>query len=329
LKVDHREGFPERLLSIEPSEIRSVFPNPTLISIAGAHAEPLFLSTCLHGNETTSFYVLQNLARRYASVPPPRNLLIFVGNVEAMAADLRFMPDQPDFNRIWAGGEGPFHDLVHEVVEIARAQEPFASIDIHNNSGKNPHYGCVNALRPVDLNLAALFAKVGVFYQNPNTTQSIAFSRFCPAVTIEAGKSGDLDGVVHVTDFVEKVLWLEHLPDHAPPADALRLYETIGSVVIDPGQSFGFGPGAVDLQLRADLESMNFTQLEAGALWATQAGKGRAMKVIDEHGDDLTDRFFVFEGQEVRLARAITPAMITQDQVVIRQDCLCYLMVEI
>jgi succinylglutamate desuccinylase len=326
IRLDRLDQFPAGLADIGPREIATLVPNPALITIPGDREDPLFVSTVLHGNETTSFYVLRELARKYRASPPPRSLMIFVGNVRAMAADIRYLPGQPDFNRIWTDGDSPFHRLVHEVADAARERDAFASIDIHNNTGTNPHYGCVNALRPADLHLAAAFAPVGVFYKNPSTTQSIAFSQFCPAVTIECGQSGDQAGIAKALGLVEHVATLDHFPDHAPPKEAVRLYQTIGSVMVDPAASISFDDTEADLALRPDLEAMNFSDLEAGTYWATAREPARALRVVGEHGDDLTDRFFVADGARISLKRAATPAMITSDESVIRQDCLGYLM---
>ena len=326
IPLDHIDHFPDALIGAEPGQILEIFPNPTLITIAGEEERPLWVTTLLHGNETTSFYVLRALADRYRTTPPPRSLTIFVGNVRAMAAGVRHLPDQPDFNRIWAEGSGPYHDLVHQVCEIARQQNPFASIDIHNNSGSNPHYGCVNALRPADLHLATMFADLGVFYRNPPTTQSIAFSNFCPAATVECGTSGDQQGIERAIALVEQALRLDGFPPAPPPPGTVRLYHTLASVVIDPDCSFGFDDPAAGLNLRADLEDFNFSNLPADTLWATASCPQDALRVIDEHGHDLTDEFFTCDGNEIRSTRAVTPAMITHDIDVIRQDCLCYLM---
>ena len=326
MRLERLDYLPEELASIGPREIMSVFRAPTLISVPGARqAQPLFLSTLLHGNETTSFYVLQALARRYRTQAPPRPMLIFVGNVEATAAGVRFLPGQPDFNRIWKA-DGEAHALAEEVADEARAAGVFASIDIHNNTGDNPHYGCVASLRPADLHLAAMFAPIGVLYQIPDTTQSVAFSRLCPALTVECGRSGDAAGIERAINLVEGALALEHLPERAPPKDALRMYHTVGRVVIDPDCSFSFGPSDADLILPPDLEAHNFVELEQGALWAEFRGARLPLRVVDEHNDDLTAKFLQVRGQRAMLTHAMTPAMVTQNEIAIRQDCLCYLM---
>lgn len=325
-KLDRIDYLPGGLVDAEPRDVRSVFPNPTLITLHGERSAPLCLTTLLHGNETTSFYILRALAERYGERPLPRSLMIFVGNVEAMAEGVRYLPGQPDFNRIWAEGGSAYHRLVHEVADLARAQSPFASIDIHNNSGANPHYGCVNALRPADLHLAAMFANIGVYYRNPATTQSIAFSSFCPAITVECGRSGDAAGIARAVDLVERTMRLDSFPTTPPPDDAMRLYRTVGAVRIDPGSDFAFGGDTAPLSLRPDLETLNFVDLQQGTQWATVRGPVSPLQVVDEHGGDITAQFFVRDGDAIRLTRSVTPAMVTRDRTVIRQDCLCYLM---
>ena len=329
IKLDRLDHIPRAIGDIEPAEILSVLPHPTLIQLRGEIEEPLCLTVLLHGNETTSFYVLRELARKYEHASPRRSLLIFIGNVEATAANVRYLPNQPDHNRIWSGGDGPYHRLVQDVSKIARNQNPFASIDIHNNTGNNPLYGCVNALRPADLHLAAMFSNLGVYYQNPSTTQSIAFSHICPAITIECGQSGDPSGLERALTLIEKVLVLDRFPAEPPAAEKIRLFETVGAVVIEPGQTVGFDQNHASVNLRSDLESRNFSPLGKGFVWGTYQGPNCALRVINEHSEDLTANFFVFDGRTISLKTETTIAMLTTDPQAISQDCLCYLMMKI
>lgn len=293
MRLDRTDRLPEALDRISPRELRALFPNPTLVEIPGVRPEPLFVSTFLHGNETTSLDVLRHLARR-TQTTPPRSLMIFVGNVEAAERGVRRLEDGPDFNRIWADGPGAAHALAREVFEAARARRPFASIDVHNNTGKNPVYGCVSALRPADLFLAAAFSPVGVYYTNPPTTQSVVFSRLCPSVTLECGVSGDPDGVAAAINLIDRALDLDAFPEAPPPPDAVRLHHTIGRVLVEPDCSVSFGEPGADLVLREDLEDLNFTPLPAGAFWARTRPGAPPLKVVDERGGDLTAEFFSF-----------------------------------
>lgn len=326
LQLDSYDRLPSRLAETGIEDIRAVFPYPSLIHVEGESGPPLFVSTLLHGNETTSYRVLQHLAREYADTRPPRSLMIFVGNVRAAEAGVRHLDDEPDFNRIWAEGQSPWHELTHRVMEAARAANIVASIDIHNNTGSNPLYGCVNALRPADLQLATLFAPVGVYYLNPPTTQSIAFSHLCPAVTVECGKSGDEEGIRAAISLVEKAMRLSTFAMEPPSAGSFTLYHTIGRVTINEEASYSFGEADAALRLRGDLEEMNFVHMPAGSVWARNAAEAFPLKVANEHGEDLTAQFFHLDGPDIRLTRQVVPSMVTRDRDVIRQDCLCYLM---
>ncbi|HPE46933.1 MAG TPA: M14 family metallopeptidase [Hyphomonas sp.] len=326
LPIDRYDRLPEALAGISAREIRSVFPNSSLVYIEGERPQPMFVSTLLHGNELTSFSVLQHLERSCRASRPPRSLIVFVGNVDATAAGVRHLDETPDYNRIWAGGDTPWHAMADEVKNEAMHAGLFASVDIHNNTGDNPLYGCVNVLRSEDLQLAAMFANVGVYYLNPPTTQSMAFSAFCPAITVECGKVGDTKGIAAAIDLVEDVMQLESFSHTPPTADELKIYKTVGRVVLPPDVSFGFGEQGVDLELRPDLETMNFRAMPAGASWARSAIADVPLTVLDEHGHDLTDQFFRREGDAVRLVQEAVPSMITRNKDIIRQDCLGYLM---
>ena len=145
-------------------------------------------------------------------------------------------------------------------------------------------------------------------------------------MTIECGKSGDPDGPVHALAFIDRVLELDDFPDTAPPDDALQLYRTVGSMIVDPAASVAFAPGEADLVLDEGLEALNFVDLAPGTCLASAGSPRKAIAVIDEHGHDLTDRFLRFEDGRISLRRAATPAMITRDLAIVQQDCLGYLM---
>ena len=335
MKLDRVDHLSTDLIGLDPRDIRHVFPHPTFVSIKGRNQQPLFISALLHGNELTSFRILQRLAARYKNKAPARSLLIFIGNVDAAAEGVRHLPHQPDFNRIWAKGESAYHALTADVTAIAREAAPFASIDIHNNTGANPIYGCVNALRPADLQLAASFAPLGVFYLNPPTTQSIAFSHFCPAITIECGKGDDPIGLEAADRLIENTIALERFSDTPLPDDALTLYETVGRMVVDPACSFSFGAGGTDgadsaggadVQFRPDLDKLNFVDLDENTALARCRPEKRPIHVLDEHGTDITTEFIHYTDGNAHLTTKATPSMISHDPDIIRQDCLGYLM---
>ena len=78
---------------------------PTLIEVPGERGPALFVSVLLHGNETSGWDALRSVLQNESR--PPRHLRVFVGNVEAAAAGVRHLPEQPDYNRIWRDYSGP------------------------------------------------------------------------------------------------------------------------------------------------------------------------------------------------------------------------------
>ncbi len=327
-RLDH---LPDGFLTTSARDLYRILPGPTLIELPGERPAPLFVSILLHGNEDVGLKAMQRVLARFRDRPLPRALALFVGNVEAARFGLRRLDGQPDFNRIWPGHEdeteGPEHRMAAQVVEIVRARGPFASIDLHNNTGRNPHYACVNVLERPHLHLAALFGRIVVYFLRPRGVQSMAFAPFCPAVTVECGRVGETRGEEHAADFVEAALRLDHFPEHPVPAHDIDLFHTVATVKIPPEVSFTFGEGEVDLCLPEDLDRLNFTEVPAGTVLGRACrGSGLPLSVVDEAGRDATCRFFRRDGDEIRFARPVMPSMLTLDERVIRQDCLCYLM---
>ncbi len=328
------EEWPKGLADCPSSrDIARILPGPRWMAIEGEQKAPLFLSTLLHGNEKTSFHVLSALANDYAGKRPPRSLLIFVGNVAAAALGKRVLDEQPDYNRIWHGGihdQTPEHVMAEAVKHKVAAAHPFAAIDIHNTTGRNPHYGCVSSMRAADLYMLQYFADIGVYYQNPPTTLSIAFSKICPSITIECGQSGNMVGFNRALALVRHVLALDAFPKDTTLAPEFRLFETVGRVLVDPEKSISFTGDDMpdsDIVLDSNIEAFNFTDLPAKSVFARSNLGENPLRVINEFGENLTADFFDQIDGQIQVKRQVTPAMITSDTAIIRQDCLSYLMV--
>ncbi|MEQ8234826.1 MAG: M14 family metallopeptidase, partial [Gammaproteobacteria bacterium] len=241
------DHLPHGLLAARPQDLARLLGGPTLFDLpARAHAAaaaPLFLSTLLHGNEDTGFEAAKRVLARHGVDGLPRPLLLFLGNVEAAAAQRRTLPGQHDFNRVWPGSPLPEsceRALIAEVFDYVRTRAPFASIDIHNNTGLNPHYGCINRLDERWFHLARLFSRTVVYFTEPTGVQSAAMATLCPAVTVECGKAGVAANIVHAEAFIEACLHLAELP-HAPlPAHDLDLMRTGWIVRVPAGASLSF-----------------------------------------------------------------------------------------
>ncbi len=318
--------LPEGLLEIEPQRLDELLPGPTLIHLEGEHPRPLFVSVMLHGNEPTGLLALQKLLAEYRERALPRALSIFIGNVAAAALRQRRLEGQPDFNRIWGGGPGPEERMAAEVVAQMAARRPFASIDIHNNTGRNPHYACINRLTPPFLNLARAFSRTLVYFTRPLGVQSLAFAPLCPAVTLECGQPGESYGVDHAAAYLRSILTLEHLPADPPGADDYDLFHTVAVVKVPPQHTFGFDGDEADILFDTALDRYNFTELPAGTRFGRLLDPNARLQCRDEQDRDVGERYFRYQEGNIELARPVMPAMLTLDQRVIRQDCLCYLM---
>lgn len=328
MKLRRLTDLPPGFLDAASEQLEELLGGPTLIHLPGLRDRPLFVSILLHGNEITGLEAVQALLRPYLGRPLPRALSIFVGNVAAARARQRRLDGQPDYNRIWPGGSHQDSDearVIAEVVEEMRQRRVFASLDIHNNTGRNPFYACVNRLDGPYLYLASLFSHTVVYFTAPRGVQSMAMAELCPAVTVECGQPGSPLAAEHARTFIDAALHLREIPAH--PAAALDVFHTVAIVRVPPQVSFGFGAVAADLLLEEDLEQLNFRELPVGTVFGrVPAGRDGRLWVEDAQGAEVTDQFFALEEGELRLTRRVMPSMLTHDTRVIRQDCLCYLM---
>jgi succinylglutamate desuccinylase len=330
LRLKQMDYLPEGLLEASSKTLHTILPEPTLIHLPGKQTAPLFISALLHGNEPTGFQAVQLLLHKYKDKLPPRSLSLFFGNITAASHDLRRRDDQPDYNRIWPGTELPDcaeTEMAKEIVSIMRKRNVFVSIDMHNNTGLNPHYACINKLDNPFLRLASLFGRLIVYFVRPKGVQSAAFADICPAVTLECGRPGQQYGVEHALEFMNSCLHLNKLPQHRVLAQDIDLFHTVAQVKIQEKVNFSFNQVDTGLLLNEDLERMNFTEISPGTVFGTSKNI-TAMPLIakDENGKNVTDNFFSLQNGNLQINRMTMPSMLTLDERVIRQDCLCYLM---
>lgn len=322
--------LPDGLLEAEATELLDLLGKPTLIHLEGEKPEPLFISTLLHGNETTGFYAVQHLLKQYRDRSLPRSVTLFIGNIEAAAAEQRRLDWQPDYNRVWPGTHHDNcaeTDLMKNVTNIMRKRKPFASIDIHNNTGFNPHYACVNILNSHCIQLAGMFGNTVVYFTSPRGVQSAAFSDFCPSVVLECGQSGQADGVTHSIRFLQAVLNTEKLSSEHPKN--INLFHTVARVTVPEMFSLGTDSSS-DIHLSHELEKMNFQQLARGSIFAGLNAESKAhLAVTNESNEDVTSEFFEISDSRIVLKKNATLSMYTTSERAIRQDCLCYLMEQI
>ena len=319
--------LPAGFLDADHKDLLGLLSGPTLMHLKGDKPEPLFITTLLHGNEDTGLLALQMLLKKYLDKKLPRDLIVFIANVTAAAKDMRHLDNQPDYNRIWPGTDHEDckeTEMMAQVVDIIKARQPFASIDLHNNTGRNPHYGCVNRLSPQYLQLARLFSHTVVYFTTPIGVQSEALAAVCPSVTLECGKVGEVDGIEHACRYLETTMELEHLPAHEP--SDIDLFHTVARVVINDNTNFSFD-GSGDLNINGSIELYNFREIKEGVDFATlHHDQVPVFEVWDDHGNNVFDQFFEIRDCKIVLIKPVMPSMFTKNIEVIRQDCLCYLM---
>lgn len=327
-RFDH---IPDGLVDCSATELIHIIPDSTLIELEGAKQNPLFLSVLLHGNEPTGLAVAQNILRKYQGSGLPRSLLLFIGNVIAAAEGKRRLDGQPDYNRIWLEGRIEKESDIH--LEIAAllhemARRPlFASIDIHNNTGINPHYACINRLDDRFLNLARQFSRKMIYFVRPSGVQSKAFSHLCPAVTLECGKVGDEIGIQLATAFVDGILTSDSIQEMAVSDDDIDLFHTLAVVKVPDTVSISFDGSAADIQFINGIESLNFEEIPPGTTLAhVRDGVTVPVVVMNEDGETITSDVFSIVGGNLVNNKPLMPSMLTLDEKVIRQDCLCYVM---
>ena len=326
-QFDRLHGLPDGFFDISSTDIRRLFPNPALIHLEGKGPDVLFISILLHGNEYTGLKVMQRILAEHLQ-DLPRSILLFIGNVRAAEENRRYLPDQVDYNRCWPGTEmepNETSQMMQRVVEIAQGLPLFAAIDIHNNTGKNPHYACITDPSMQNQNLAARFNRVGMVF-NHKGVSTMAFDGICPAITLECGLPGDPQGIERACRFVEGMLTLDELPTNQPTRHALHLVESHLTLNIPEHVSFAFDPAAdADLRFENDFEDRNFTLFDPHQVFG-YTRVARPLSITNTDGHDVTDEILRVEDGRIYLNNTLMPAMITRDKLVIRQDCLCHLL---
>ena len=328
---DIYRNLPNDFLDCPANKLIEIFKGPSIIHLKGKIEKPIFLATLLHGNEPTGLCAIQKFLKQYIRNGQlealPRSLILFIGNVQAANQNLRLLPGQKDFNRIWNGNGLTEHKMAQAITEYAKKHEIFLSVDIHNTSGVNPHYGCVNNLNAQCINLAQLFSPTLIYFTEPHEVLSLAFSKFCPSITIEAGKPDDPNGEPHVLAFLEKLFALESIPDTVD-RNKLKIFHSMARIKIPSGSQIGFQNecSETDFCFPEKLDSLNFTELPARALLGWRNNPDFNLVVLDENNHNVEDDYLEYIGKEIRFKRPVFPSMISTDEKVVRQDCLGYLM---
>ena len=318
--------IPDGLLDIKPYEITKIIDRPTLIHLKGKKDQPLFISVLVHGNEFSGFIILQKILKKYQGRALPRSLIFFIGNPEAGAKGQRHLSHQPDFNRIWKPSLN--HPLAQSVLQYAQDQKVKLGVDIHNNSGKNPLYACINQKGKEALKIAQNFSNNIVYFTQPDSVLSIALADICPAVVIECGLPGTYQGIQRGVHLIETLL---------DPLDRWKsnnitishIYYTFAIIRIDKDSvlSFCSPPILKDSHFCFinELEDLNFKKLPVGQFLG-KIKNSQKLKLIDKAGRNILTQYFSINQNRLAVKSSFIPSMLTKNQAIARSDCLGYTM---
>ena len=331
MKPEIYHSLPEGFLETSPEKLYSVLKGPAILHLKGEKDPPIFLATLLHGNEPTGVRAIQDYLKKFCKDGKlnglPRSMILFIGNVLSAKENVRHLPGQKDFNRIWNGGDSQEHEMARSVLEYAKDQGVFFSIDIHNTSGRNPHYGCVNELDARCINLARIFSSTLIYFTEPHEVLSLAFSKICPSITIEAGRPDDPMSELCILAFLEEVFRLESLPSTVD-TDEVKVFHSMVRIKIPQECSIVFSDPHPDPDFcfLEGLDLMNFNLMPANTLLGWRNNPALNLLVLDENNNNVENDYIEYSGNEIRLKRSVIPSMITTDERIAHQDCLGYLM---
>jgi hypothetical protein len=325
--------LPKGLLELEANELHTMIDDHTLIHLEGKIKRPIFISILQHGDEYTGWDAVKDFLLNHQKILP-RSVSILFGNIQAAKLNLRQLQGQPDFNRCWPSEVEVKNDLAprfQKITEIMRNLNPFASVDIHNNSGRNPHYSGINSLDNEFLNLASLFSDTMIHFTSPKGIQSGAFAEFCPSLTVECGLSGTSDGREQTHTFLELLFSLSNLNEIPGYLERPIIYKVVATVKVKKEVEISFNQDNCDFKLIQDLDYLNFRTTEVGTVFGSLNSENTKIKlmpfeVYDQDGKDHTLDYFSVIDNRIINNKSFVPSMITQNVSAIRNDCLCYLM---
>ena len=328
--------IPSAFLSISHREIKNLFETPTLIHLKGVKHPALFISILLHGNEYSGLQIMQEILKKYQTTDGyklPRSIWLFVGNVDAAQMGVRLRDGQIDFNRAWPGTPEPNSDtaiLIQEVMDRITQDELFASIDLHNNTGQNPPYGCISVVNEKNKYLSSFFNHIAMVFQSPKGVSTMAFDDICPAITLECSTPGNEPARKRAFDLIDDLMHMDHFPTKPLPAHDLQLVKNTATIKINANVTFCFeddvnNSSDMDLTVVKNFDHHNFTLLEENEVFA-YSKVAKALLVTSADGQDITDEIIQNDNGKLSLKKALMPAMISMDKKIVLQDCLCYLL---
>ncbi len=146
----------------------------------------------------------------------------------------------------------------------------FAAVDLHNNTGRNPHYCAVTCLEENTLRLASMFDGNILYFTDPKEVFSNFFSTLCPSLTIEAGQSGDIEGINKINLLIKNLINLNSFGDLGKLESLFnrkKIFESFGKIKIPNSSSVRFDNKAADFNFESNVEDLNFNLVQEGHIF--------------------------------------------------------------
>lgn len=302
------------LLTLEASRLHNVLQGPTVFDLRKPSKRPIFVSTLLHGNETSGW----NAVRRFLTEFRDTSIVVLIGNIAAAAKNMRHLPGETDFNRIWQ------QPLWRERIDqTLRECNPWCGVDIHNNSGPNPHYSVVTNLDLNTLSLAKIFSDKLIYTQHTQEILSHAVAEHCPSMTIETGTVDDPMSETRAYELLAKLNTLDEVPNRF--STNLEAYKTLAIVRVEHED---------DTELETfpnfnrSLANKSFRTLKQGERFIDCLPDGWRLNVTTSGNQIETERFFDVRHRQAFLKRDVVLSMFTPNPRLAMQDCVCYFLTQ-
>ena len=318
VKLTLRDSIGRDELECEAKNLHALLENPTIFDLSNGYPAS-FISVLLHGNEVTGWDAIRRYISTQDMSKPCNSMVLYVGNVEAAATNQRLLAQQMDFNRIWCGGNRPEHEHAEKVVGYLREIKPRFALDIHNNSGLNPHYSVITHATIDCLFHARKFSDIALLAPKPHSVITRRLNELCPSITIEVGLSGEQDSLDRTLEYLDYVANNDASTIERP--NDLSVFRTIASMQIESSGSANF---CTFPDLNADLQRLNFSLVPAGTYLTKTLNDDWTIKVYDNDDNDETQRYLDVNHSQVRFQQSVFMAMFTLNKQNAYQDCVCY-----
>lgn len=328
------DSIPDFFYKLNQENVLGYLDEMSLFFHKGAIDKTVVISTMLHGNETSGLYAIQKFLKAQEGKANRPSYAILLGNPRAFQSNKRLVGGQLDRNRIWElDGNHEDHALSRQVIERLINYPLVCAIDIHNNTGKNPYFCCVNRLDQKTLGMASLFDADALFFEDPATAFTTFMGRFCPSVTLECGMSGDELGILKAVKFIKEATHFA-LADHLDKLVFKKsVFKSFGKFkipketkisFISPGQEISTLSNSQGVAFFSDLEKFNLKLVPEGTSLGFIHGSLNQVNIQSEFEEDLFSELFLIEKQNLIVKNDFYAAMVTKDVEVAKADCFFY-----